>query len=44
MADITYISTVEGWLYLAVIIHLFSRRVVGWSMAEHLLKKITGLL
>ena len=36
VADITYISTVEGWLFLAVIIDLFSRRVVGWSMAEHM--------
>jgi putative transposase len=36
VADITYISTAEGWLYLAVIIDLFSRRVVGWSMAEHM--------
>jgi putative transposase len=30
--DITYIATDEGWLFLAVVIHLFSRRVVGWSM------------
>ncbi len=30
--DITYIPTREGWLYLAVVIDLFSRRVVGWSM------------
>jgi putative transposase len=30
--DITYIATNEGWLYLAVVIDLFSRRVVGWSM------------
>lgn len=36
VADITYIATTEGWLYLAVIIDLFSRRVVGWSMAEHM--------
>ncbi|WP_187152974.1 IS3 family transposase [Acaryochloris marina] len=36
VADITYIRTHEGWLYLAVIIDLFSRRVVGWSMAEHM--------
>jgi putative transposase len=36
VADITYISTAEGWLYLAVIIDLFSRRVMGWSMAEHM--------
>lgn len=36
VADITYIWTTQGWLYLAVIIDLFSRRVVGWSMAEHM--------
>ncbi len=36
VADMTYIWTNEGWLYLAVIIDLFSRRVVGWSMAEHM--------
>lgn len=35
-ADITYIRTWEGWLYLAVIIDLWSRRVVGWSMADHM--------
>ena len=32
VADISYVWTAEGWLYLAVIIDLFSRRVVGWSM------------
>ncbi len=32
VADITYVWTLEGWLYLAVIIDLFSRRVVGWSI------------
>ena len=32
VADFTYIWTVEGWLYLAAVIDLFSRRVVGWSM------------
>ncbi len=31
-ADITYIETREGWLYLAVIMDLFSRRIIGWSM------------
>ena len=36
VGDITYIWTTEGWLYLAVIIDLFSRKVVGWSMAEHM--------
>jgi len=35
-ADITYIRTWEGWLYLAVVIDLFSRRVIGWAMANHL--------
>jgi putative transposase len=34
VTDITYISTSEGWLYLAVVIDLFSRRVVGWSMGS----------
>ena len=36
LADITYIPTREGWLYLAVVEDLYSRRVVGWSMAEHM--------
>lgn len=36
VADITYVWTAEGWLYLAVIIDLYSRRIVGWSMAEHM--------
>jgi transposase InsO family protein len=35
-ADVTYIRTQEGWLYLAAVIDLFSRKVVGWSMSEHL--------
>jgi putative transposase len=36
VGDITYIPTAEGWLYLAVVIDLYSRHVVGWSMAEHM--------
>jgi len=36
VGDITYIATGEGWLYLAVVIDLYSRQVVGWSMAEHM--------
>lgn len=36
VTDITYVSTQEGWLYLAVVIDLYARRVVGWSMAEHM--------
>jgi transposase InsO family protein len=35
-ADITYIPTMAGWLYLAVVIDLFSRKIVGWSMSEHI--------
>jgi len=35
-ADITYIPTTEGWLYLAVEMDLYSRKIVGWSMADHL--------
>jgi transposase InsO family protein len=36
LADLTYLRTAEGWLYLAVVLDLFSRRVVGWAMAGHL--------
>ncbi len=36
VSDITYIDTAEGWLYLAAVLDLFSRRVVGWAMAEHM--------
>jgi putative transposase len=36
LADITYIPTCAGWLYLAAIEDLYSRRVVGWAMAEHM--------
>jgi putative transposase len=35
-SDITYIPTSEGWLYLAVVLDLFSRRVIGWSMSHRL--------
>lgn len=36
LADITYVPTREGWLYLAAVEDLYSRRVVGWAMAEHM--------
>jgi len=36
LSDITYIATAEGWLYLAVVLDLYSRRVVGWAMDSHL--------
>jgi putative transposase len=34
--DLTYVWTDQGWLYLAVVLDLFSRKVVGWSMSDHL--------
>ena len=36
VTDITYVATLEGWLYLAVILDLFSRRVVGYAMSERI--------
>ena len=36
VGDITYIWTQEGWLYLAVVIDLFSRKIVGWSIQNHM--------
>jgi putative transposase len=36
VSDITYIETGEGWLYLAVIMDLYSRRIIGWAFAHHL--------
>jgi transposase InsO family protein len=40
VSDITYIWTAEGWLYLAIILDLFSRRVVGWSLQKRMTKKL----
>jgi len=36
VADITYIQTREGWLYLAAVLDLYSRKVVGWAMSERI--------
>ena len=36
VVDITYVRTDEGWLFLAGVLDLFSRKVVGWSMADHM--------
>ena len=36
VADITYVPTLAGFLYLAVVVDVWSRRVVGWAMANHL--------
>ena len=40
VVDITYIATKEGWLYLAVILDLFSRAIVGWSMQKRMTKAL----
>jgi putative transposase len=36
LADITYVETDQGWLYLATVMDLYSRRIAGWAMADHL--------
>lgn len=36
LQDITYVPTAQGWLYLALVLDLWSRKIVGWAMAEHL--------
>jgi putative transposase len=41
LADITYIPTAEGWLYLAVLLDLFTRKVVGWAMRDHMRAELT---
>jgi transposase InsO family protein len=40
--DITYVPTLEGWLYLAVVIDLCSRRVIGWAMNDHLRSELAS--
>ena len=39
-SDITYIATAEGWLYLAVVMDLYSRRIIGWSMQPTLKRQL----
>jgi len=41
VADITYIWTLEGWVYLSSVMDLFSRKIVGWSLAPHMKKELT---
>jgi putative transposase len=36
LADITYVETAQGWLYLSTVLDLYSRRIVGWAMEDHL--------
>ena len=40
LADITYVETDQGWLYLAAVMDLYSRKIVGWAMADHLRAKL----
>ena len=40
-ADITYVWTLEGWLYLAVVLDLYSRQIVGWAMDKRIKKQLT---
>jgi putative transposase len=41
LADITYIPTQEGWLYLAAVLDLYSRRIVGWAMSDRMTSDLT---
>jgi putative transposase len=41
LTDVTYIATAEGWLYVAVVLDLYSRRIVGWAMADHMTDALT---
>jgi putative transposase len=41
LADITYIATREGWLYLAAVLDLYTRRIVGWAMSERMTSDLT---
>lgn len=40
VVDLTYLWTQEGWLYLAAVLDIFSRRVVGWALAEHMREEL----
>ena len=41
LADITYIPTQEGWLYLAAVLDLYSRRIIGWAMDQRMTQALT---
>ena len=41
-ADVTYIPTKQGWLYLAIVMDLFSRRIVGWSLQYEQERQLLG--
>ena len=41
-ADLSYVWTYEGWLYLAVVLDLLARRVVGWAVSDRLHQDLAG--
>jgi putative transposase len=41
LADITYIATLEGWLYLAAVLDMYTRRIVGWAMSDRMTSDLT---
>jgi transposase InsO family protein len=41
VSDITYVWTDEGWLYLAIVLDLYSRKVIGWSISERMTARLT---
>lgn len=41
LTDITYILTLEGWLYLAAVLDLYSRRIIGWAMSDRMTSDLT---
>ena len=41
LGDITYIATGEGWLHLAAVLDLATRKIVGWAMRDHLRTELT---
>lgn len=41
VSDITYVWTEEGWLYLAIVLDLYSRKVIGWSISERMTVRLT---
>jgi transposase InsO family protein len=41
LADITYVPTKEGGLYLAVVLDLFTRKIIGWAMRDHMRAELT---
>jgi transposase InsO family protein len=41
LSDVTFVATQEGWVYLAAVLDLYSRRIVGWAMDEHMTDELT---